>query len=147
MDDRPTFLNRRTRLARPLVGVWILVLTGCSHSGFESQVSGSVTLDGKTIGPGVVVFAATAGGGNPSTGTIQPNGTYTLKTNNTLGLNPGKYKVSASVVDELPPPPGVRNTTPGKQLVPAKYTDVSSSDLAYEVQPGNNTINIELKSK
>jgi hypothetical protein len=126
----------------------VLALVGCSHSGFDSKVSGRVTLDGRSIGPGVVVFAATeAGKGNPARGTIQPNGSYTLMTANTDGLNPGKYKVSVSVVDEPVPPPGVRNMTLGKQLVPEKFTDVNTSGLEYDVKPGRNTIHIELTSK
>ena len=135
-------------LATLTISVVGIVVTGCSQSGMESQVSGQVTLDGRPIGPGVVVFAnALPGGGNPSDGAIQPDGHYKLRTANTKGLYPGKYKVSVSVIDEPTPPPGVRNMTPGKQLVPEKYTDVSTSDLEFEVKPGSNTINIPLSSK
>jgi hypothetical protein len=121
---------------------------GCSRSGFESSVSGRVTLDDKPIGPGSIVFAsAQEGGGNPSNGTIQVGGNYTLKTANTPGLHPGKYKVAVSMLDSPNPPPGVRDFTPPKQLVPSKYTDVNSSGLEFEVKPGNNTIDLALKSK
>jgi hypothetical protein len=148
MIQRFVSMHRCSALAWIARGIVGLSIVGCSHSGFNSQVSGRVTLDGKTIGPGVVVFAATeAGKGNPAHGTIQPNGSYTLATANAAGLNPGKYKVSVSVIDEPPPPPGVRNMTLGKQLVPEKFTDVNTSGLQFEVTPGNNTINIELASK
>ena len=148
MEQRFASMHRCCTLAWLATCVVGVSVVGCSHSSFDSQVSGRVTLDGKTIGPGVVVFAATESGkGNPARGTIQPNGGYTLTTANASGLNSGKYKVSVSVIDEPPPPPGVRNMTLGKQLVPEKFTDVNSSGLQFEVTPGSNTINIELTSK
>ena len=35
----------------------LLAISGCSGSSMESDVSGTVTLDGKGIGPGTIVFA------------------------------------------------------------------------------------------
>ncbi len=122
-------------------------IAGCGDGGLGSQVSGYVTLDGKAIGPGVVVFAPEGNKRNPATGAIQPNGNYTLKTANTAGLIPGKYTASVSVIDEPIPAPGVRNMNPGKQLIPEKFTSTETSQLNFDVTPGNNTINIELKSK
>jgi hypothetical protein len=130
---------------RFLCGTAALVLAGCSRSGLESSVAGSVTLDGKPLGLGGVVFASS--GGNPSSGTIGRDGSYTLKTANTPGLNPGKYRVSVNALDTPNPPPGVRDSTPPKQLVPEKYTSLDTSGLEYEVKPGSNTINIDLSSK
>jgi hypothetical protein len=123
----------------------LLAIVGCSRSAFDSTVTGGVTLDGKTLGQGLVVFAQD--GSNPATGTIGRDGSYTLKTSNMLGLKPGKYRASLSALDTPNPPPGVRDTTPPKQLVPEKYTSLETSGLEFEVKPGNNTFNIELKSK
>jgi hypothetical protein len=132
---------------RFLCGTAALVLAGCSRSGLESSVAGSVTLDGKSLGLGGVVFAPISGGGNPSVGTIGRDGRYALKTANTPGLNPGKYRVSVNALDTPNPPPGVRDSTPPKQLVPEKYTSIDTSGLEYDVRPGSNTINIDLSSK
>jgi hypothetical protein len=132
---------------RLFCGTAALVLAGCSRSGLESSVTGSVTLDGKALGLGGVVFAPLSGGGNPSVGTIGRNGQYTLRTANTLGLNAGKYRVCVNALDTPNPPPGVRDTTPPKQLVPEKYTNLDTSGLEYEVKPGSNTFNIDLSSK
>ena len=101
-----------------------LLLAGCSRSGFDSSVTGSVTLDGKLLGLGGVVFVPLSGGGNPSVGTIGRDGHYTLRTANTSGLNAGKYRVCVNALDTPNPPPGVRDTTPPKQLVP-RSTQVS----------------------
>jgi hypothetical protein len=123
-----------------------LAIAGCSRSGFESTVSGNVTLDGKPLGLGLVVFSR-EGGGNPSNGTIQRDGRYSLRTSNSAGLTPGKYHISVSALDTPNPPPGVRDTTPAKQLVPEKYTNIETSGLEFEVKPGSNTIDIPLVSK
>jgi hypothetical protein len=132
---------------RFLCGTAALVVAGCSHSGFESSVTGNVTLDGKVLGQGGVVFALEAGGGNPSAGTIGRDGNYVLKTANAPGLNSGKYRVSVNALDTPNPPPGVRDTTPPKQLVPEKYTNLDTSGLECDVKPGSNTFNIPLSSK
>jgi len=133
-------------LRRPVAGLLLLALCGCSNSSQESRVSGHVTVDGNRLGPGTVVFAS-VGGGKPATGSIDAGGSYSMNTSRELGLAPGKYKVAVSI-RELPqnvkrgdrPPPG-------KLLIPERYEQNTSSGLEYDVKPGQNTIDIELKSK
>lgn len=122
------------------------VVGGCSRDGFESSVSGSVKLDGKSIGPGVVVFAPVGVNANPATGTINANGDYSLLTSRTAGLAPGKYQVSVSV-REMPAnlQPGDR-PPPGKLLIPEKFASSATSGLEFEVKPGSNRIDIPLDS-
>jgi hypothetical protein len=120
---------------------------GCGGDGMESTVSGRVTLDGKPVGPGTVVFAPAAGEQNPATGTIQVDGTYVLKSNRTAGLPTGRYKASVSVFDQAPVAPGERSYEQAKLVTPQKYADPSTSELEYDVKPGDNTIDIELKSE
>jgi hypothetical protein len=131
-----------------LAGAFAAV-SGCSQSVMESRVAGKVTLDGKGVGPGVMVFVPESGhGGNPSTGAIQPDGSYFLKTNRDTGLAPGKYNVSVSVFDQpADVKPGERSMKEAKLVTPEKYVSAETSGLEYDVAPGNNTINIELKSK
>jgi hypothetical protein len=139
---------KRAKLSAAAVFCSVLVgpLSGCSRSTQESQVSGQVLLDGKRIGPGTIVFAP-VGSGKPATGSIDENGKYSVYTNREVGLGAGKYKIAVSV-RELPPdikrgdrPP------PGKLLIPEKYEDNAKSGLEYDVLPGSNTIDIELKSQ
>jgi hypothetical protein len=122
-------------------------LAGCSRSPFEAQVSGRITLDSKPMGSGTVVFAPEGENRNAPMGTIEPDGSYYIKTNRETGLMPGTYTVAMSVYDTPPHQPGERMQTTGKQLVPEKYTDVHTSGLKYEVKSGSNTIDIDLKSK
>jgi hypothetical protein len=124
----------------------LALCTGCSGD-FDSHVSGTVTLDGSPIGPGFLVFAPVDGGTNPANGAIQPDGSYQLKTANTRGLNPGKYNVSVTILDQPDVPPGERSYEVAKSRIPVRYNDLSTSGLVFEVQPGANTIDIALASK
>jgi hypothetical protein len=121
----------------------IIMLAGCNRSSQESQVYGSVTLDGSQIGPGMVVFAP-VDGGKPATGSIESNGSFTLNTSREPGLAAGKYKVAVSI-RELPE--NVKRSDqipPGKLLIPENYEQSTTSGLEYEVEPGQNSIDIDL---
>jgi hypothetical protein len=121
--------------------------SGCSGSDFESQVSGTVTLDGEPIGPGFLVFVPESGGTNPANGAIQPDGSYELKTANAAGLHPGEYKVSVTILDQPDVPPGERSYEVAKSRIPTKYNEINSSGLEFDVEPGSNSIDIVLSSK
>lgn len=118
---------------------------GCSRSSLESSVIGKVTLDGKPIGPGTVVFSS--GAKNPAFGAIDVGGNYSLKTSRTEGLAAGKYRVAVSVREVPPSSNPSDRLPPGKLLHPEKYEAVETSGLEFDVVPGSNSINIELSSK
>jgi hypothetical protein len=138
--------SNRLGAAAVTCGILVSFLTGCSHSTQESQVSGQVSLDGNRIGPGTIVFAP-VDEGTPAIGPIDEEGNYSMSTSHEVGLGAGKYKVAVSV-RELPPAikRGDR-VPPGKLLIPEKYEDSATSGLEYDVSPGRNTIDIELKSQ
>jgi hypothetical protein len=123
------------------------VFVGCRGSSMESEVSGTVTLDGSKIGPGTIVFAPVEAGGKPATGSIETDGGYLLKTSRESGLAPGAYRVAVSI--RKMPENVKRGERPplGKLLIPEKYEDETKSGLQYQVSPGRNTINIELMSR
>jgi hypothetical protein len=131
---------------RCLAAILLVALAGCS-SKMAADVSGKVTLDGKPIGPGDVVFTPASHSSNAATGTIENDGSYFLKTGRTAGLVPGKYQASLSVRE--PPAnfhPGDR-PPPGRLLIPEKYQLPNTSGLEFDVQPGHNTIDLVLKSE
>ena len=129
-----------------LLVLLMILLVGCGSGSMEGQVTGNVTLDGKTIGPGSVVFVP-EGDGNPATGTIQIDGTYEMKSNRTPGLPPGKYFVSVSVFDQRPGTAGERSSGTSKLITPEKYYDAKTSGLEFTVESGSNEYNIELTSQ
>jgi hypothetical protein len=121
-------------------------LVGCG-SGLGADVEGVVHLDGKPIGPGVVVFAPIDGKDNPATGAIQSDGSYFMKTMRERGLRPGNYKVAVQI-HEIPTDLayGERDMRPIKFRIPEKYTTVETSGLEFDVEDGSNTIDIPLTS-
>jgi hypothetical protein len=132
----------------PLLATALLLATlgGCGNK-LEAEVSGVVTLNGQPIGPGTVNFAPMSGGSNPAVGTIMPDGSYSLKTSRTVGLAAGTYRVAVSVFEnQASTAPGQRSNAPPKLRTPEKYNSVETSGLQFEVEPGDNTIDIELTS-
>lgn len=130
-----------------LMLVFTAALSGCSRSPFDSDVAGSVTLDGAAIGPGVIIFSPVDGGRNASRGNLAAGGDYHLVTKHARGLDPGSYQVAVQVYDQSnAPPPGQRQMKRPESLVPNKYLDVKTSGLEYTVEPGSNTIDIALTS-
>jgi hypothetical protein len=122
-------------------------MVGCG-SDLGADVEGVVKLDGKPIGPGVIVFAPIDGQDNPATGAIQLDGSYFMKTMRDEGLRPGEYKVAVQI-HEIPTDLayGEKDMRPIKFRIPEKFTTVEKSGLEFEVKPGSNTIDIELTSK
>jgi hypothetical protein len=141
-----SLFNRRLRGV--VWGVAILtLLAGCRGTSKESEVSGTVTLDGKKIGPGMIAFAPVDPNGTPATGSLESDGSYTLKTSREKGLSAGTYRVAVSIREM---PQNVKRgdrPPPGKLLIPEKYEDQATSGLEFKVEPGRNTIDIELTGR
>jgi hypothetical protein len=128
------------------IAALLTFVVGCHQGSMESDVSGTVTLDGKNIGPGTIVFAPATPGSKPATGSVESDGSYSLKTSRAAGLAPGDYKVAVSI-RQMPQNVQRGDRPPlGKLLIPEKYEDQNTSGLQYPVAPGSNTINVELVS-
>lgn len=140
------FGNTELGVIAATCAVILTLSSGCSGSKQESQVSGHVSLDGKRVGPGTVVFAP-VGAGRPATGAVDADGHYSMSTSNESGLGAGKYKAAVSIREPAPDMKRGDRPPPGKLLIPAKYEDSAASGLEYEVETGSNTIDIELRSQ
>lgn len=113
-----------------VVSVAALALGVCGCGG---DVTGRVTANGKPVTGGWVSVHYPDGGPSPLSGAIRPDGTYRIP-----GCPAGPAKITVR-----PPHGGVskRGATPA---IPAKYTDVSRTDLQLTVS-GNQTFDIDLK--
>jgi hypothetical protein len=131
--------------ACPVLVVALAALAGCG--GAESTVTGTVTLDGQPVGPGVIVFASAGGASNPSDGAIQVDGSYFLRTGREEGLTPGDYHVGVTVLDQPAVKPGERSMEVAKYITPQKYAEPSTSGLQFTVEAGSNTIDVKLSSE
>jgi hypothetical protein len=117
---------------------------GCG-SGDWGYVEGTVTVDGQPVGPGVVHFQpANPGPTGGALGEFDTDGKYTARSSGRKeGLLPGDYVVTvtegglAEVDDQ---------TRPAKaQQIPARYTNVRTSDLTLTVESGRQAYDIDLK--
>ncbi len=115
-----------------LFALTTLILVGCDSSGDRpnlGQVTGSVTLDGKPIADVLVRFEAE--GFRASQGVTDAEGQYRLRyIRNIMGAAIGNHEVTIS-------------DSSGKKRVPKTY---QTEPLKKVVEPGTNTIDIELTS-
>lgn len=150
-----------TRQWHTLVTCILLFLTaGCGGRGL-GKVNGRVTVDGKPVPNGTIMFYPE--GAQGAVGSIAADGSYTLTTRKpgdgaTIGkhkvaihatnVGPGSMQEPKSLDDELKGSPA--NT--GKILVagkvtwvvPEKYSTAEQSPLTAEVKAGANTINFDI---
>lgn len=119
---------------------------GCSGPNAAS-VTGTVTLDGQPLTTGNVSFYPDGGSGAPAYGQIDANGRYSLSTGTDAGLAPGKY-IAVVVATKDPPQPydATGSEVPPIPITPARYGNVQTSDLRFDVKAGNNDISLALQS-
>jgi hypothetical protein len=127
------------------VSCWILIsmlTVGCGSSGPElATVSGTVKLDGAPLPHAFVTF--TPASGRPSFGGTDENGYYQLVyTDDKKGALAGEHTVKVSTLRRADPESG---TKAEPERIPAKYN--SKSELKKTVEPGSNTIDIEVTSE
>jgi len=155
-------MNRRVRLYGSL-GRWgvllflVTVVTGCSGGGYSGPtgtVNGTVNRAEKPVPAGCRV-SFVSDGGFTATGQVDGSGKYTLASVGTSAIPAATYKVTVT-----PPPErelseaeyeeAMANGTigtpgPAAELIPAKYQNLATSGLSFEVKAGSNTIDIQLE--
>lgn len=153
IQTRGENLVLRQSILTGILGICLLVGCGSSEKGPElATVTGKVTVDGEAVSGGTIQFvpdSAKGTTGPSSTSEIQPDGSFTLLG---PGGTPGAVIGSHKVVVQCPPDPGEVSGGDGQSgsyecKIPDKYGDIKSTDQSAEVQSGENTVNIELKSK
>ncbi len=149
-----------------LTVAFLLALTltvGCGPDRPETlPVSGRVTVDGKPLERGKVVFYPEEG--RSSIGAIGTDGSYTLTTFETGdGALPGKHRVTirstrvtqpANLPKSFEEELGTRADGPSmmdgkatlESLVPGRYSRRKTTPLTAEVAPGKETFDFSLKS-
>ena len=116
------------------------VVWGCGTSDDRSAVSGTVTLGGKRLDQGNIMFVPVVMETGSQVSALITDGTYQIPKEG--GLRPGKYRVALSSTDGATPdpvaapdtPPGPTGNFSSKERIPAKYN--LESTLEVEVQKG-----------
>ena len=122
----------------------VVFLAGCADSQ-KATVTGKVTLDGKVLDHGSVVFwSGDQEQIKSAAGDITENGTYTVQIGQSGKMYSGEYQVEVSARGPSSPNPYGGPPTPGELITPEHYADTETSGLRYNIRPGNNTIDIVL---
>ncbi len=128
---------RRLLSVAPLC-CWLLL--GCSGNPNLAEVSGTITLDGKTLPKAMITFTPSSGGAT-SFGKSDGNGDYRMMFGeNEPGAWIGANRVSIHTGDVLPD-----NSGSVPEMVPAAYN--SNSTLTKDVVARSNKFDFELNSK
>ncbi len=115
------------------------LLSGCSESNEQANVSGQVTLDGTPLSAGVILFEDSVSGTGGSA--VVENGAFSIST----PLPTGKYAVAL----QPPPPPAPHEpASKGPRVkLPRHVTLPQTSGLEADLAPGDNALDFEVASK
>jgi hypothetical protein len=124
-------------------GLFVLALiAGCGDG--KGSVRGTVSLDGQTVKSGSITFVSTEGE-LIREGAVITNGAFTAR------MPPGKYKLE--LTGSRPAGTRTQKGFDGKdeviELTEELFPDYfnSKSDLTEVIKPGDNTVNLDLKTK
>lgn len=148
-----TVWNATMRLCRKpaLLALLLVAVNGCGGETEIVPFEGRVLYKGEPLQFGSVMFQPVSGG-QAATGTIQPDGTFAMRTRGfgdgaTVGLN--RVRVTCFPAQK---PGSAENTSQelalGKSLIPTHYNSFGSSGLTVEVKPeGNDPYVIDLQDE
>jgi hypothetical protein len=139
-------VQRKETILRLLLAC-VLLLAGCGGGNANtSPVKGKVTYNNKPVPSGTITFIPAAGQGPTATGTLQPDGSYVLRTyRDGDGAVRGKHTVIVvAMQDTSSSLPEARSGTP-PPIVPLKYTSVATTDLTATVEDKENVFNFDLQ--
>ncbi|MDR2346095.1 MAG: carboxypeptidase-like regulatory domain-containing protein [Planctomycetaceae bacterium] len=153
-----------------VIAVTMIILTslGCSKNTISGLVpcEGIVTLNGQPLENASIIFAPAASNGRSAGGMTNENGYYNLRTNTSVGVLPGDYKVTViksipetekdvKLIDEMRTAAEKNNgTIPDSyndvvityKSLTGKYNNSQTSDLSVTItKQGNKQQNFDLK--
>ncbi len=155
-------MKMRAYLVRSVYGLMIgLAAIGCGGEKIKGidpnlvSVTGKVSLSGKSLTTGTILFVPVDPKGKGATSPIDSSGNYALAVSaSAKGALPGSYKVTVTATDGIasmgmsadmgsgkaPEAPKV------KSLIPEKYNSIDTSGLTATVEKGkSNSIPFDLK--
>jgi hypothetical protein len=126
----------------------LAVLAGCDRTERMGKVRGHVTLDGRPVSQGLVLFSNRTKGVH-ILATLDNTGDYELQMAQGFGLPLGTYQVAVNPPVPTPPMPGAPPPPPidSTIVIPAQYLQPETSGLTTTVEPGENTFDIAMHSR
>jgi len=137
-------MDKLWRFGKILGGVVFVALIGCGPG--RGDLSGKVSFEGKPLKIGSVNVLGQDG--LPKGAQISPDGTYKV-----ADIQAGTVKIQVTSLDPASTQPAVRipgsGTTKADSSgwfpIPDHFGDFEKSKLTFELKPGPNTLDIELK--
>lgn len=139
----------------PASAAFLLMTLTLAASGCEggpkvpATVHGQVAYRGVPLSSGTIVFVPDALRGTTgplASGTIQPDGSYSLRAEDGAGVPPGWHRVTVCVLEGSPGGTGVERFAAPRSVLPDKYRDPDLSGLSCEVKAGqDNRIDFHLE--
>lgn len=127
-------------LRTQLLALPVLLTLGCTGESIGT-VKGTLNIDGQATG-GYEIHYLNASDGSMAIGYAQADGRYEMfRGRGKSTLNTGSYTVSLS------PSPDVPGVPMPKLKLPAIYTDRDQAALKVTVNPGENDITLDVKSR
>lgn len=140
------------RCGRNVVNSWhfsgvlfVCTLTsGCASEEPGATVRGTVTHKGSVLDQGTVMFYP-SGSGQASYGRIQKDGSFTLiNPRKTERIEPGSYVAVVLAGNDQIAAAKEDPTFPVQPVVPLRFSSVSASPLKYDVELGDNVVDVNL---
>jgi hypothetical protein len=130
----------------PMILLVCAATLGCGRGETLGTVHGKVTLQGKPVTAGIVVFSSKEKGVH-MTASLQPDGGYELQMARGFGLPLGTYQIAINPpIFEAPMPgkPDPQPKAPSQSNIPLKYYRFETSGLSLTVVDGDNPFDIDL---
>jgi hypothetical protein len=136
-----------------------IALAGCGGDfdyGPTGTITGRLTLEGKPLPAGSSAVFMEPKAGYLAFGLTDADGNYTVNTWNNGNMPIGTYRVmvhppapandsETASAEELLANPEKYKARPVKTEIPKKYRETSTSGLSFDIQKGQNKIDIDLK--
>lgn len=137
-----TLRFQKLLLACAIISSSFLGLCGCNADLETTTVNGTVAYRGKLLDHGSLRFFGATN--RPLGAVIQPDGSYSIS------LPPGDYRVSVSSPPKMPANADPKDDTPpppNRNALPARYSQVTKSDLkiSLQLQEESQEWNLDLK--
>jgi hypothetical protein len=120
----------------------LAVVVGCGKKEW-GHLTGTVSLNGQPIGPGVISFEPIDGQRAGAVARIEDDGKYkVISARSKEGARTGEYRVTihSSLKDF-----GFEDKGSRPAPIPSKYADPKTSGLTATIEPGEKTLDFELK--
>jgi hypothetical protein len=147
MNQRALWITRHATCGLVVTILMLLLAAGCGRRVSLVPAEGRVTLDGSPVASASVLVQPVAG--PAARGLTNPDGRFSLGTYAARdGVIPGPAVVSISCYEQVPLPAAGSGEPPlGKNLLPGRYADASTSGLHVVIEAGMSPLELRLTSQ